>query len=159
MGAVVCSINDAESVAACHSAGEAATVELRLGGRSWDDPLLVKARVIALRDGRFALTGPMGAGNTADIGPCALIEIDPGVRVIVASRKIQAYDQAILRHVGLEPAELRIIALKSSVHFRADFGPIASKVYVAEAPGPVTADPSTLPFQHVRSGVRRRPAG
>ncbi len=131
-----------------------------LGGRSAGEPLAVQATVLALRDGRFALTGPMSAGNTADIGPCALIEVaGSAVRVIVASRKIQAYDQAILRHVGLEPAALRIIALKSSVHFRADFAPIASLMLVAAAPGPVTADPATLPFRHVRPGVRMRAAG
>ena len=76
---------------------------------------------------------------------------------MIASRKIQAYDQAILRHVGLEPADLPIVALKSSVHFRADYAPIAHRILVAASPGPVTADPADLPFRHVRPGVRRRP--
>jgi microcystin degradation protein MlrC len=87
----------------------------------------------------------------------ALIEIDPGIRVIIASRKMQALDQAIIRHVGIEPAACRILALKSSVHFRADFGPIAQRVIVAAAPGPVVADPATLPFRHLRPGLRLRP--
>jgi microcystin degradation protein MlrC len=47
--------------------------------------------------------------------------------------------------------------LKSSVHFRADFGPLAERVIVAIAPGPVVADPAVLNFQHVRAEVRRRP--
>ena len=158
-GAVVCSINDAASAALCHAAGEGGAVSLRLGGHSWGDPLDVQATVLAVRDGRFALTGPMSAGNTADIGPCALIAVEGGVRVIVASRKIQAYDQAILRHVGLDPAALGIIVLKSSVHFRADFSSVASRILVAAAPGPVTADPSTLPFRRIRPGVRMRPGG
>jgi microcystin degradation protein MlrC len=98
----------------------------------------------------------MGAGNPADLGPTALIEIR-GVRVIVVSRKMQALDQAILRHVGIEPATCPIIALKSSVHFRADFTPIAARIIVATAPGPVAADPATLNFRHVRAEVRRRP--
>ncbi len=158
--AVVCSINDADAAAACHAAGVGATLPLALGGRSAGEPLAVQATVLALRDGRFALTGPMSAGNTAEIGPCALIAVaDSAVRVIVASRKIQAYDQAILRHLGVAPAAERILALKSSVHFRADFAPIASLVLVAAAPGPVVADPATLPFRHVRPGVRMRAAG
>jgi microcystin degradation protein MlrC len=109
-----------------------------------------------LTDGAFTLTGPMGAGNPGNLGTTALLDIQD-VRVIVASRKMQALDQAILRHVGIEPAECPIIALKSSVHFRADFGPIAEEVIVAIAPGPVVADPAVLNFRHVRAEVRRRP--
>jgi microcystin degradation protein MlrC len=47
--------------------------------------------------------------------------------------------------------------LKSSVHFRADFEPIAEAVLVAAAPGPVVADPAILPFRHLRPGLRLRP--
>ena len=77
--------------------------------------------------------------------------------MIVVSRKMQALDQAIIRHVGIEPAECPILVLKSSVHFRADFEPIAQRVIVAAAPGPVVADPATLPFRHLRPGLRLRP--
>jgi microcystin degradation protein MlrC len=157
MGALVCLINDAASADACHAAGEGAVVALSLGGKSDGMPYPCRARVTTLTNGRFVLTGPMGAGNPADLGPSALIEID-GVRVIVVSRKMQALDQAIIRHFGIEPASCPIIALKSSVHFRADFGPIASHVLVAAAPGPVVADPATLNFRHVPANLRRRPA-
>jgi len=119
-------------------------------------PFACTARVAALTGGVFTLTGPMGAGNPGNLGDTALVDIQ-GVRVIIASRKMQALDQAIMRHVGIEPANCAIIALKSSVHFRADFGPIAEQVIVAIAPGPVVADPAVLNFRHVRAEVRRRP--
>lgn len=157
IGAVLCLINDAESAAACHAAGEGATVQLSLGGKSDGVPWIGQARISRLADGKFTLTGPMSAGNPAALGPTALVEVGPGVRVVVVSRKMQAYDQAILRHVGIEPASAPILALKSSVHFRADFGPIARRVLVAAAPGPVVADPATLPFRHLRPGLRLRP--
>ena len=156
-GALLCLINDRESAAACHAAGEGATISLSLGGKSDGAPYECTARVERLTDGRFTLTGPMGAGNPGNIGPTALIDID-GIRVIVVSRKMQALDQAIIRHVGVEPSSCPILVLKSSVHFRADFGPIASHIIVAVAPGPVVADPATLNFRHVRADVRRRPA-
>ena len=155
-GAVVCMINDAGSAAACHAAGEGATLELSLGGKSDGVPFVAAARVLRLADGMFTLTGPMSRGNRAALGPTALVEVGQ-VQVVVVSRKMQAYDQAILRHVGIEPTEPPIIALKSSVHFRADFGGIAREVIVAAAPGPVVADPAVLPFTNVRPGVRRRP--
>ena len=156
-GAVVCLINDAESASHCHAAGQGGTVRLSLGGKSDGMPLSVEAAVLVLTDGQFTLTGPMGGGNPANLGPMALIEVAPGIRVVVASRKMQALDQAILRHVGIDPAACPIIVLKSSVHFRADFGPLATRVIVAAAPGPVAADPASLPFQHLRPGLRTRP--
>jgi microcystin degradation protein MlrC len=156
-GAVLAIINDAESANACHGAGEGAEVNLSLGGKSDGAPLPLRARVLKLGDGRFTCTGPMGAGNPADLGASALIQAGAGVRVIVTSRKMQAYDQAMFRHLGVEPAEQKILALKSSVHFRADFQPIAEAVLVAVAPGPVTADPSVFPFRHLRPGVRTKP--
>jgi len=157
VGALVCLINDAESAAACHAAGEGAHVRLSLGGKSDGMPYECEARVEKLTDGAFTLTGPMGAGNPARLGASALIDIE-GVKVIVVTRKMQALDQAIIRHFGIEPASCPMIALKSSVHFRADFGPIAGHIIVAVAPGPVVADPATLNFRHARANVRRRPA-
>ncbi len=156
-GAVLALINDDESAAACHRAGEGAQVALMLGGKSDGVPLKVTATVLKLTDGKFVGTGPMAKGNPADLGPSALIEVAPGVRVIVVSRKMQALDQSLLRHVGIEPAACKILVLKSSVHFRADFQPLAETVIVATAPGPVVADPAVLPFKNLRKGLRLRP--
>ena len=155
-GALLCLINDQESAAACHAAGEGAVVSLSLGGKSDGTPYACEAHVMRLADGAFTLTGPMGAGNPANLGPTALLDIE-GVRVIVVTRKMQALDQAIIRHVGIEPASCPILVLKSSVHFRADFGPLSDDILIATAPGPVVADPATLNFRHVRAEIRRRP--
>ena len=156
-GAVVALINDAESAEACHAAGVGARIALQLGGKSDGVPLAVSAEVQALTDGQFVGTGPMAKGNPGNVGRSALIAVSSGVRVLVVSRKMQALDQSLLRHIGVEPAACRILALKSSVHFRADFQPIASSVLVAASPGPVVADPSILPFRHLRPGLRLRP--
>ncbi|MCW3475795.1 M81 family metallopeptidase [Limobrevibacterium gyesilva] len=156
-GAVMALINDDESAAACHRAGEGARIALMLGGKSDGAPLQVTATVLKLTDGKFVGTGPMAKGNPADLGPSALIEVAPDIRVIVVTRKMQALDQALVRHVGIEPGACKILVLKSSVHFRADFQPISEAVIVAEAPGPVVADPAGLPFKNLRKGLRLRP--
>jgi len=156
-GALVALINDDASASACHAAGEGAELALDLGGKSDGVPLSVRARVLKLTDGAFVGTGPMAKGNPAELGPSALIQVAPGVRVIVVSRKMQALDQALIRHVGIEPSACKILVLKSSVHFRADFQPIAETVIVAASPGPVVADPALLPFRNLRPGIRLRP--
>ncbi|MBN8904404.1 MAG: M81 family metallopeptidase, partial [Rhodospirillales bacterium] len=80
-------INDAQSAAACHAAGEGAIVKLELGGRSVPPPLAVEARVLRLSDGRYVNQGPMTKGNVTTLGPTALVEIAPDLLVVVASKK------------------------------------------------------------------------
>jgi microcystin degradation protein MlrC len=100
----------------------------------------------------------MWGGAQMTLGPMALLRIG-GVRVVVASRKVQGADQSIFRHLGVEPAAERILALKSSVHFRADFAPIAQDILVVKAPGAMLADPADFPFRRLRPGIRLNPLG
>ena len=97
-----------------------------------------------------------------ELGPMALLKVeDKGsdVRVIISSRKFQAADQSVFRHLGLEPAEQKILVLKSSVHFRADFQPIAAAIITAIAPGPNLADTRKFPYRNLRPGLRIQPNG
>ena len=156
LAGVIC---DPEAAAKSHAAGEGARVDLSLGalsGTAGDTPLDARFKIVALGDGRFTGTGPFYRGARFDLGPMALLEVD-GVRIAVASRKQQAADQAMFRHLRVEPADVAVLALKSSVHFRADFGPIASRILVVEAPGPNIADPAKLPFTRLRPGMRTSP--
>jgi microcystin degradation protein MlrC len=114
-----------------------------------------------LGDGRFTCTGPMFKGFRMQLGNMALLrsKAAPGVRVVLASRKVQAGDQEMFRHLGVEPRRSRILGLKSSVHFRADFEPIAKEVLVVKSPGPALADPTEFKWTRLRKGLRLRPLG
>lgn len=158
-GTVAGVIWDPAAAAAAHAAGQGASLELALGANSGfpgETPLAGRMKVLALGDGRFTGTGPFYHGGRFELGPMARLGIG-AVEVVVASRKQQAADQAMFRHVGCEPAAVRVLMLKSSVHFRADFGPIAHRVLVVEAPGPNVADPGRLPFTKLPAGRRLRP--
>src|SRR5438105_6334870 len=93
-----------------------------------------------------------------DMGPSAALRIN-GIRIAVASRKAQLADQAMYRYVGIEPTEQKILVNKSSVHFRADFEPIAEKLMICAAPGAMPADTATLPWTRLRPGIRIKPNG
>ncbi len=81
------------------------------------------------------------------------------VRVVVGSIRCQCLDQAIFRHCGIEPAEQRIVAVKSSVHFRADFESIADKILVVAAPGGHPCRLDNISYHNLRPGVRLGPGG
>ena len=160
-GAVLGVMCDAEVAAAAHAAGEGAVITAALGAKSGlpgHTPLTGTYRVERLGDGRFTATGPMYRGFRMRLGPMALLNLD-GVRIAVASAKQQAADQAMFRHLGVEPADLKILVLKSSVHFRNDFTDVAHEILVVKAPGPGIADPQELPYKRLRPGLRIKPLG
>jgi microcystin degradation protein MlrC len=154
-------IYDPESALAVHAAGEGATVTLSLGGKSGipgDAPYEESFVVEKLSDGRFVAPGPFYGGRKMEMGPSACLRIGD-VRVVVSSHKAQLADQSMYRHVGIEPTGQAILVNKSSVHFRADFEPIAEKLLICAAPGAMPADPATLPWRRLRSGIRTKPNG
>ncbi|WP_291860357.1 M81 family metallopeptidase [Bradyrhizobium sp.] len=154
-------IYDPDSAKAAHAAGMGATVTLALGGKSGipgDAPYQESFIVERLSDGRFVAPGPYYGGREMDMGPSACLRIG-GVRVVVSSHKAQLADQAMYRYVGIDPTEQAILVNKSSVHFRADFEPIAGKLMICAAPGAMPADTAALPWTRLRPGIRTRPNG
>jgi microcystin degradation protein MlrC len=154
-------IFDPESARAAHAAGVGAHVALSLGGKSGipgDAPYSETFVVETLSDGNFTATGPYYGGRLMEMGPSACLRIGD-VRVVVASHKAQLADQAMYRYVGIEPTEQAILVNKSSVHFRADFEPIAERLLICAAPGAMPADTATLPWTRLRPGIRIKPNG
>lgn len=149
-------ICDPLAAARAHEAGTGAQIDLELGGHSGpsgETPIAARFEVVSLGDGNFTATGPFYAGSRMSLGPMALLR-HANVYVAVSSRKQQAADRAMFHHLNVDPADFTLLVLKSSVHFRADFGPLASRILVVVAPGANVADPAQLPFKHLRPGMR-----
>ena len=159
--AALCVLTDPNAAAAAHAAGRGAEITLGLGGCTpLPDvaPFRGTFRVTALSEGRFLCKGPCVGGREAKLGPTALLTIG-GVSIVVAAKRMQAYDLEIFRHIGLEPTQQKILVVKSTCHFRADFEPIAERVLVAVAPGAHLVDARLYPYKHLRRGVRLEPMG
>ena len=164
-GAVLAIIDDREVAARAHDVGVGASFEAGLGGKSGQAgqaPYAGRFRVEALGDGRFTCYGEMYRGTKTELGPMALLRIEDEnseVRVIVGASRFQCLDQAVFRHLGVEPAEQSILAVKSTVHFRADFGPIAAEVLVVVSPGANPCRLAGVDYKRLRRGVRLGPGG
>jgi microcystin degradation protein MlrC len=154
---------DPASAVQAHAVGLGGVAAFALGaisGLPGQQPFKARFRVEHLADGRLTCTGPMFYGLALQLGPMACLREEvSGLRVVLASRKFQAADQALFRHVGIEPVQQALLALKSSVHFRADFQAMARAVLVVKSPGPALADPADFQWQKLRPGVRLRPLG
>jgi microcystin degradation protein MlrC len=153
---------DAETADAAHAAGVGAELDVQLGGRYGYDPAPYRARVRVeqLSDGTFTCNGAVLGGVTVSLGRMARLRIlAPGsdVQVALSSLRYQCLDQDLLRAVGIEPADMAVVAVKSTVHFRADFDPIAAETILAEAPGANFCRGETVDYKNLRPGVRLGP--
>ena len=164
-GAVLALLHDPDVAAQAHEVGEGGEFRALLGakvGGTKESPLDETFYVERLSDGHFACMGEMLRGATAQLGPMALLRVqapDCDVRVIVGSHRFQCLDQAIFTHLGVVPAEQKIVAVKSTVHFRADFDPIAVETLAVESPGVHYCRMTEIPFRNLRAGVRLGPLG
>jgi len=160
-GATLGILCDPEAAAAAHRAGEGARIRIALGGKHGPQgvrPYEAEFLVARLGSGELHSSGLAVGRRKMSLGPMALLKTG-GVGVVVSSRRMQAFDRELFRHVGVEPREQKILACKSAVHFRAEFEPIADAVIVVLAPGGHIVDPRRYPYRRLRAGVRLSPLG
>ena len=62
-------------------------------------------------DGRFDTHGAFYRGFHMDLGPSACLSLG-GVRIVVASNKVQMADQEMFRFAGVDPARAAILVVK-----------------------------------------------
>ena len=132
---------DPETAARAHGIGAGATFRGRLGGKSGPEgqaPFESDFRVLGTSDGKIAYSGEMYGGGVAEVGPSCLLSVEdiPGdIRIVVSSVRTQCLDRAFFTHFSVDPADAKIVCVKSTVHFRADFEPISSAILNVASPG------------------------
>ncbi len=154
--AAYAAITDPEVVEQCLEAGVGSFVDIRLGGKTapeyLGEPIECRAYVKGLFDGRYINKGPMQAGMVFDMKKSVVIEVE-GISIIVASVARQPFDIEVFRSHGLMPEDFHILVVKSSVHYRASFGPHAAKMLSVECPGILKIDPRQLDYRHVKRPI------
>ena len=130
-GAAVATITDPAFVEKCIESGVGTTIETELGG--WSDPdysggpLKVSAYVKKISDGKYKSKAQMSYGTEFKHGKTAVVEIE-GNYVIVTSISRQPYDIEIFRNHGITPEDMKILVVKSSIHYRATFKDVAKEM-------------------------------
>jgi len=164
-GAVLAILDDGASARAALSRGSGGTLALELGGKSGQRgqaPFRGSFVVEKATEKKFECSGEMYRGMVVDIGPLALLRVDDSacdVRVIVGSHRMQCLDLAVFGHMGIDATKQKILAIKSTVHFRAEFDRISADTMLVEAPGANPCRLVDLPYENLRPGVRLEPLG
>jgi microcystin degradation protein MlrC len=144
-------VYDPEVVQQAVAVGVSGTLKTSLGAKTDDlhgKPIDIEGRVRLIYNGRYQYKGSMSRGAWGDIGTAVVINMN-GIDVIVCSKRVQTRDPEVFRSAGIDPFDNHILALKSAVHFRAGFGPIATEIIIADGPGLTSLDLSTFPYTRI----------
>ena len=145
-------IADPECVNEAVRVGVGGTATLRVGGKTDDlhGPTLDLTGVVrSITDGVFTYRGPMWHGSTGNLGRTVVFRCD-GIDIVITENRVQVWDREIFRRNGIEPEEKSILVVKSTVHFEADFAPIASRIIKVATPGLLSPDLSLFDYKKAR---------
>ena len=146
---------DGAAVQQCVKAGVGARITLDVGGKvdhRHGAPLSVTGTVRTLSDGRFTYRGPMMNGRAGRLGPTAVLDVDD-VKVILITNRRQTLDPEMIRFVGIDPLMEKILVVKSTIHYRAAFEPIAKEIIEVDAPGLSSSNLARFEYRRVRRPI------
>ncbi len=153
--AAVVTIPDPEATRLAFQAGVGGVFEGSVGGKIDDahgSPIEVSGRVRLLSDGEFVHRGPMSTGLKSGMGKTAVIRVGE-TDIIVNENRFQPVDPAAPRSVGVDPAHKKIVVLKSAVHYRASYEPMAGKIIEVDGPGLSSPNLDRFQFANLRRPV------
>ncbi len=152
-------IYDPAAVEQMIAAGVGAEVTVSLGGKlpmpaltRQSKPLEVTGRVRLVSDGDFPATVAMSRGLTMRMGRTAVLRVG-SVDIVVISRHIEPFDPGCFTSLGIDPRTRRYLMLKSRIHYRVGFKPIAHAIVECAGLGVCTSDYSEIRFENVRRPI------
>ena len=142
-------IYDPETAAQAAAAGVGAHISCRLGGKTDDlhgKPIeIADAYVRSISDGNFIRRPPISAGKLTQLGITVCLVVG-NVSIVVAGCRTQTFDDGPFRLVGIDWQTQQILALKSSIHFKAWWTDKVKAIIPCESPGVHSADLRTIPL-------------
>jgi microcystin degradation protein MlrC len=142
---------DPPAVETAMKAGLGKPVSLSVGhhfSRNDGRPVAITGTVRHLSDGRYTMTDGGPNGMELRMGPSAVIGIG-GIRLLLRSQPSMEWDKAMYESQSLPLRDAALAFVKSPSHFRQSFGPLATRILVANTPGPTAPDMTRIPFTKV----------
>ncbi len=113
---------------------------------------VIDARVRAVTDGRFRITGPIYTGETWSMGRTVVLEAD-AFTIVVAERPMEPLDLGVFTSAGVDPRVFDYLILKSRMYCRPSFVPISRGLVECDSRGVSSSDYSLFSFRHLRRPV------
>lgn len=133
---------DPVAVTFARAAGPGTRLRMRIGGKAGllsGDPLDLEVTVAAVTDDLYQRY----AGVGSSLGPAARVTTAGGLDIVLASRRNQVRSPDVFRGLGLDPLATKLLVVKSTNHFRAEFEKIAAEILYVAPPDVFSAVPFT----------------
>ncbi len=141
------------------TAGVGNSVTVELGGKLempalevQSKPLTLTGEVKLISNGKFKARVEMSRGLTINMGRCAVLSVG-SIDIAVVSRHVEPYDPECFRALGMEPTQRKYLMLKSRIHYRVGFKPIAKEIIECAGRGVCTSDYDEVVFENVRRPI------
>ena len=144
-------LNDAAAAAKAARAGVGAEVTLSVGHKiSTADgkPITVHGRVRSVSDGSYVMYDRGAEGTETHQGLTAVVAIGD-IRLVLRSHPAFEWDTGLYFAFGLDIRRAALVFVKSPTHFRTSFEPYATRLFIADTPGPTCPNMRRLEFSQV----------
>ena len=112
----------------------------------------VQARVRAITDGRFKITGPVYTGETWAMGRTVVLEAE-AFTMVVCERPMEPLDLGVFESTGVDPRRFDYLILKSRMYCRPSFVPLSSGLVECDSRGVTSSDYALFPFRRLRRPI------
>jgi microcystin degradation protein MlrC len=149
--AALVNVVDRRVVRQAIEAGIGSTVTVEVGGSLAPrvfHPVTLTAYVKTISDGAFTFKGPGMRGVAHSMGRTVVL-VRGGIHLVVMERGVSQWDPQMYRSVGLDPADARMVQVKSPMAFRAAYEGLYDEVIVVAAPGAANPDLVSLPWKRL----------
>ncbi|UHL64092.1 M81 family metallopeptidase [Paralcaligenes sp. KSB-10] len=140
---------DPVAIQICQDAGMGARLPLRIGGKTSPasgNPVDVMCMVKELKK-EAIMTGL--SGSPSRLGNVAVIEVE-GITIVLVTARNQAIGTDLFTQFGIDLARQKLIVVKSSQHFQAEFSKVSGNIIYVDSPGSVPRDLAILKYKKVR---------
>ncbi len=147
-GRALVPVVDAAAVGALAAAGPDATVTVRLGGgiSGFYRPLEVTGVVRTVGPGHIIVDDL--PGREFDMGQCVVFDVGQVTILVSEQAGIGGNHPAVYRHFGIEPADAKIVVVKTASNFQY-YAPLTSRVIRVDTVGPTQSDIKGLRWERI----------
>ncbi|MDD9964166.1 MAG: M81 family metallopeptidase [Gammaproteobacteria bacterium] len=145
---------DPQAARIAEEAGEGARLKLRIGGKICElsgEPMDLNVTVAKVIPDAAQTAF---SSNKVSVGTAVRLELGRGRDLVLVTLRNQTFGRSLFEDLGIDLSRKRIVVVKSSQHFHADFRLIASDVLYTGGPGVVCNDfAASLKYEYADQSI------